>query len=53
MNGILYRKQCVFLMRSYYGVIIETWRRHLSIVDTGNCEEPFRADCQPLFVLAG
>ena len=29
------------------------WRRHLSIVDTGNCEAPFRAGCQPLFVLAG
>ena len=24
-----------------------------SIVDTGNCEAPFRAGCQPLFVLTG
>ena len=52
-KGILYRKQCVLLMRSYNGVIIETWRRHFSIVDTGNCDAHFRADCQPLFVLAG
>ena len=36
-----------------YGVI-RIWRRHLSIVDTdNNCEAPFWAGCQPLFVLAG
>ena len=34
-------------------IIIETWRRHLSIVDTGIYEAPFPAGCQPLFVLIG
>ena len=29
------------------------WRRHLSIVDTGNCEAPYQAGCQPLIVLTG
>ena len=34
--------------------IIKIWKRHLSIVDKRNyCEAPFRAGCQPLFVLAG
>ena len=36
-----------------HGVMIKICRRHLSIFDTGNCEVPFRFDCQPLFVLAG
>ena len=40
-----------FFLLPMDGVIIKIW--HLSIVDTGNCEAPFRAGCQPLFVPAG
>ena len=40
-------------MSELHGVIIKIWRRHLSIVDTGNYEAPFRAGCQPFFVLTG
>ena len=33
--------------------VVKIQRRHLSIVDTGNCEAPFWAGCQTRFVLAG
>ena len=37
----------------YHGVINKIWRRHFNIVDTSNCEAPFRDYCQPFFVLTG
>ena len=43
----------LFVVMLEHGVSIKKWRRHLSIVDTGNCEASFRSGCQPLFVLAG
>ena len=49
----LYFPSFFFLVMLEHGVIIKKWRRHLSIVDTGNCEASFRSGCQPLFVLAG
>ena len=46
-------KRLQLLRGMCHGAIIKEWRRHLRIVDTGNYEAPFKAGCQPLFVLTG